>query len=223
MLFLKRTLPIIIAFVLGIVAIAIYFIPHQRAQDLNETLALWDRIIAAFAFFLGLYSLLSVHARRVGRRQPGWACSLFVYVGFLLMTFAAAYNRGAWCLVPLAPGSADDWFTYDWLFRYVFTPAESTMFSMLAFFIASAAYRTFRARTTEAVILLVAAVIVMLGRVPIGSLIWSQFPALQEWVMSVPNMAAKRGLLLGVYLGAVATALRIIFGIERAYLGGSKE
>lgn len=218
MFVLKRTLPIIIAFVLGILAIAIYFIPHQIAQDANETLALWDRIIAAFAFFLGLYSLLHLHSERIRQRQPGWAYSLFVYLGFAVMTLAAAYNRGQWFLSPQERGGA-----YDWLFRYVFIPSESTMFSLLAFFIASAAYRTFRARTTEAVILLVAAVIVMLGRVPIGVLIWEQFPALQEWVMSVPNMAAKRGILLGVYLGAVATALRIIFGIERAYLGGSEK
>jgi hypothetical protein len=218
MLILRRTVPVIIAFVLGITAILLYFIPHQAAQDLNETLAIWDRIIAAFAYFLGMYSLLYLHGQRMKRRQAGWGYSVFVYLGFLVMTGAAAYNQGHWFLVAQVPGGA-----YDWLFQYVFIPSESTMFAMLAFFIASAAYRTFRARTTEAVILLVAAIIVMLGRVPIGALIWGQIPALQEWVMSVPNMAAKRGILLGVYLGAVATALRIIFGIERAYLGGSEK
>ncbi|HQE62507.1 MAG TPA: hypothetical protein PLV10_09570, partial [Candidatus Latescibacteria bacterium] len=127
------------------------------------------------------------------------------------------YNNGAGPLVALRKGGA-----YDWLYTNVFVAADASMFAILSFFIASAAYRTFRARTTEATILLVAAVIVMLGRVPIGALLWESMPELQQWLMNVPNMAAKRGILLGVYLGAVATALRIIFGIERSYLGGDE-
>jgi hypothetical protein len=108
------------------------------------------------------------------------------------------------------------------MFDNVQVPADATMFSILAFFIASAAYRTFRARTPEAAILLVSAIIVMLGRVPIGVLISDWIPWFSQWLMAVPNLAAKRGILLGVSLGAIATSLRIIFGIERSYLGGGE-
>ncbi len=215
MIFLKRTLPLTIAFVVGVLAVAMYFIPHQAAQGTDELLAIWARIIIGFAFFLAMYSLLRMHANRMKQRQAGWGYSGLVYVGFGAMMSAVVYNNGNWAFVPRAQGGA-----YDWLFYNIQVPSDATMFSLLAFYIASAAYRTFRARTTEAVILLVAAIIVMLGRVPIGALVWDQFPALQEWIMSIPNLAAKRGILLGVYLGMVATALRIIFGIERSYLGG---
>ena len=63
----------------------------------------------------------------------------------------------------------------------------------------------------------------MLGRVPIGAYISDLIPEAMLWLLSVPNLAAKRGILIGVSLGAIATALRIIFGIERSYLGGGEE
>ena len=59
----------------------------------------------------------------------------------------------------------------------------------------------------------------MLGRVPIGAAISEHLPVFSQWLMDTPNMAARRGIMIGVSLGAIATALRIIFGIERSWLG----
>ena len=64
-----------------------------------------------------------------------------------------------------------------------------------------------------------AAVIVMLGQVPLGAQLHDRIPWLADRIMDTPNLAAKRGILLGVSLGVIATSLRVIFGIERRYLG----
>ena len=108
---------------------------------------------------------------------------------------------------------------FNWLYDYVFKPCNQTMFALLAFFIASAAFRAFRARNTESALLLAAAILVMIGLVPIGRAMSPIFPEIQEWIMSVLNTTGRRAIMMGAALGAIATGLRVILGIERSHLG----
>ena len=49
-----------------------------------------------------------------------------------------------------------------WLYEYAFKPLTATMFAMLAFYVASAAFRAFRAKNVEAALLLGTAFIILL-------------------------------------------------------------
>ncbi len=109
---------------------------------------------------------------------------------------------------------------YTWLYDHVFAPCNSTMFALLAFFIASAAFRAFRARNVDAALLLGSAILIMIGRVPIGRAMSSWFPAIADWIIDIPNNAGRRAIMMGAALGAIATSLRVILGMERSHLGG---
>lgn len=107
---------------------------------------------------------------------------------------------------------------YHWAFHNIQAPMQATTFSLLAFFVASAAYRGFRVRTKPAAVLAVVALLLLLGRSTFGEMISEQIPQLAGWVLNNPSVAAKRGILVGIGLGSVATALRVILGVERSYL-----
>ena len=200
----------LLTFAVGAALVALFFIPNHKAQEVNSEILLWTTIVYAFGLILGSISLWNSHARKIRQRAEGWPFSLVTMVSLVVVTVLGVWQGvGEGTLV-------------NRIYNMVNSPLASTMFALLAFFIASAAFRAFRARNVEATLLLVTALIMMIGRVSIGEFVWKGFPGFTEWLLDVPNLAAKRAVAIGVGLGAVSTALKIILGIERSYLGGSR-
>ncbi|MCZ6691691.1 MAG: FHA domain-containing protein [Planctomycetota bacterium] len=121
----------------------------------------------------------------------------------------------------------ESWFMYA--FRYGFKPLQSATFAMLAFYVASAAFRAFRAKNAEAIILLATAFLILLGRTYLGTVItvWVpdelevlRVPNLTVWIMKVINAAGNRAIMIGIALGIASASLKVILGIDRSYLGG---
>lgn len=216
MTFFRRQLPLIITFVMGIVFVGQYYVPHPASEQMLTTVNKWLQIIGGFALVLGVTSLFHIHAVKIKRREPGWGYSFVLYAGMVGTILVGLWVNGK--------ESINGGMTaFGWLYSYTMVPLQGTMFALLAFFIASAAYRSFRARSREAALLLVAAVIVMMGRVPLGEYVMPLSGDITQWILNVLNASVRRAILIGISLGAVALSLKIIFGIERAYLGGGKE
>jgi hypothetical protein len=210
---MKRTGPVLLGFLVGMLMLVQYFTPNRWIEARYNNVLDWKQVVFGVTLILGVLSLLLHHGRIIGRRGAGWGYSAVTAGGLILMILAGAIF-------------GKEHGPYPWIFDYVQSPMQSTLFALLAFYVASASYRAFRARSLHAGLLLTAGVIVMLGRVPLGEMLgfsaggrFYSLATLSDWVLAVPNLAAKRGIMIGVGLGMTATAIKIILGIERTYLG----
>lgn len=218
----KTHLPLLICALAGIFMAVQYFIPAMR--PVYERVYDYLQVITAFSIVLGVASVIHRHGNRVTRkigpeqkRHKDWPFSAAALAGMLFMLYAGfRYGND--------PGTL-----FQNLFNAILLPVQATMFALLAFYLASAAFRAFRAKSTDAIVLLIAAVIVMIGRLDDGVMGHTAsgdpygIPSLAHWILDGPNLAAKRAILLGVGLGMTSTALKVVLGIERSYLGSGKE
>jgi len=167
---IKRQLPIVIVIVVGFLSLGGHFINNAPLKNfIDNDATQWYDIIAGFAVFLGSLNLLKLHLTRVTRKTKNWQYSIFSVVGFLVMVIFGFIYHGSEVDWGKHLDAKDSYFY--WMYWYIYQPLSTTMFALLAFFVASASYRAFRIRNYEATLLLVSGIILMLGRVPIGSLI----------------------------------------------------
>jgi hypothetical protein len=231
-LFLRVQLPLVLTFLAGLIPIVAFFFTEKArlVKVPSDRLEKWIIIIAGFAIMLGVVNVVQGNIRKIERKGPGWHYAIFLLVGLVLpgsFGLLGAFNVGPFHGISPQPDGSPSPFSF--FVTYVFQPLQATMFSLLAFYVASAAFRAFRVRNLEATILLLAAVVVMLGRIPLGESLFAWIPGgrlalgtFTEWLMNNPNTAAQRGIMIGAALGAASLSLRVILGIERSYLGLEK-
>ncbi|UCC80551.1 MAG: hypothetical protein JSW64_04090 [Candidatus Zixiibacteriota bacterium] len=203
---MRRSFPILVCFGFGTIMLAQFFIPSKLSTGAYNEITNWVQIIYAFALIVGVVGLIRYHLSRVSRRQGGWFFNLVTVSSLFMMAFLGfVWGRG-------------DHSPFMWVFNNMMAPMQATVFSLLAFFVASAAYRGFVARNIEAFLLLFSAVMIMFGIASIGNSI-PPFSDIANWILMNPSMTARRGIFIGVGLGTIAVSLRVILGVERTYLG----
>jgi len=199
----KQWIPILIATITGLVVLAGYLLPTPPLTYYRDRLVEWAVIVAAFAFILGLFNILRVHGGRVVRLRQGWLYSLVLLLAALV----------AW-IPPFLYGPSG--IVTQQMFDYVIGPLGASLAALVVFTLALAAFRLLHARrSVGAVFFILVVAVVLLGSTPFIGL--GQLADVRDWIVNVPGMAGGRGLLLGVALGTVITALRIFIGSDRPH------
>ncbi len=213
---LKRIeIPIILTAVAALLQVIPYYFNIPVIDTASATTRDGVLLIVNAAVFVGVISIGQVHGRRISRRAERWEYSVVLMVFMVIMAITG---------LPLESiGLGLDNSIYDFLFTNVQTPLGSTMYSILAFFITSAAYRAFRARNIEAALILISGTIVVMSNAPMFTSAFPAFIAWKNWIFDVPNASTMRAVTMGAALGAIALAVRTLMGIERGYLRGGGE
>jgi len=202
---MKRSIPMAIAIAIGSLMLVDFFFDESHINALGSFFVDSAVIVVAFALLLGLVNVLIVHLRRTVQREEGWMYS----IGLLAIA----------TVVLLAGIPGPDGRLVRWIFDNVQLPLQAATFSLLAFFVATAAYRGFRLRRPESLAFMLAAIVVLLGQVPVGRYLSDLVPAAKDWLLAVPSTAGARGIIIGVALGTIATGVRVLMGLDRPYGG----
>lgn len=208
---LKRVLPLLISGAIGALILASEIQP-ALFQEIRDNLLRVAQITTAIGLLLGLLHLLTVHLGTIRRRRPGWAQSIVLVVVagsvFGLELFAGS---AAGLSATQVTGVASD------IFQYVYQPLATSVLALLTFFALRASWRALQTRPTEALLILLVAVIFLVASGPWAALL----PGVREtldWIQAYPALGVARGLLLGVALGALVATVRVLLGFDQPYL-----
>jgi hypothetical protein len=199
----KRSVPMAMAIAMGALMLVDFFFDEPHINALGRFFVESVVIVVAFALLLGLVNVLVVHVRRILKRDEGWYYSIALVTTALIVVVAGI------------PGSESSVVT--WIFDNVQFPLQAATFSLLAFFVATAAYRGLRLRSLEAIVFVVTAAVVLIGQVPVGRYLSQFLPQIKDWILDVPGTAGMRGIIIGVALGTIATGVRVLMGFDRPY------
>ena len=170
-------------------------------------------VITAWSVGLGLVNLFQVHGKRVVKGASGSFNSIVFFISTVVMFLVVL-------LAKIHPNSINKNLN-TLLMDGGLASLDATMFSIVAFYIVSAAYRAFRVRSVEATMLLVTAVVVMLGQIAVGQFLTQALPhnmhfeVIRDWILTKANAPATRAIAFGLGIGSLAVSLRIWLGLER--------
>lgn len=218
---------------------------------IKDTLPLFAdiaNIMTAFLLGLGIYSLGRIHLGRIAKRQADRQFSVVLVISMLSIIVI-----GYWDYIQRQQDTQSklldmqNWgpaqLAQNLLFDGFLQQMDSAMFSLIAFFILSAAYRAFRIRSVESTVMMASALLLMVSLLGLVVTYWNggvahlaqnmgvpkadasigyssylhslQISDMADWVKKNLQTPALRAVDFGIGLGALAMGLRLWLGLEK--------
>jgi hypothetical protein len=210
-----------IAIGVGLIALLLgYLLPSAfgsvpQLVELRTTILGIAVILAAVATLVAIFSLVSVHWRKLrARRAPDR------YSAFTLLAFVITFVVGiaAYSLQLFIPEYQQV------VVNAIQMPIEASLMAVLAVTLSMAAFRIFQRRQGLLAIVFVVSVLLFLllnsGVTAIlEPILPDDFLGPVLGIVQILPVAGGRGILLGIALGSIMAGLRVLFGAERPYSG----
>lgn len=204
-----RNISIFITMIVGWFIFLEYFIDWPLINNFAGTLSgICTALLGTFTI-IGVGNMSRFHMKNILKKGKNWMPSIVLIVS---------------CWIPLLIGLATSRKNpaYAYIYNTLYLPVSQAFFAILSFYILSAAYRSFKSRSIDSTVLLGAAILVMLGNAPATSVVWSGFGPLGGWILDVCTAAGVRGISIGIAIGSVVTALRVMTGREKRHLAAKE-
>jgi len=201
---LRNEGPVIVGFVCAIIVIANYYFSSPVLSNAVSSLRNNTSLLAAFASGLGAVNLINVNYKYITTRRKGlWMIAPIYLVLFPINTILGIYRHPV----------------YDFLYSQINMSIGIALGAFVGFFLVQGVYRTLRIKNVESLLLVVGMFLVILRKAPIGSLIWSGFVPIGDWLLFIPVVGGIRALIIIYGFGIVSIGIRTILGYERTQFG----
>lgn len=192
----------IIVFAIAVIIIASYFIVWAPIRKFTSEASAWGSVIAGFTMFVGAVSAAIYHINKVQRREEMWWLSAY-FVVMLALVFV------------LGIGGAGTKQAYSFIFSNIYKQIGTATSALGGLFLITAFFRSFRIRNIESGIVVISAIIVGFTFATVAGGMSPLIKPMGIWLLTYPTMAAMRGIMMCIAIGAVAISLRVILGLER--------
>jgi hypothetical protein len=204
-----RIIPSIILTGTALVLLIDYFLATDVLHSTAITFTQWAVLVGGFAAALASVVTVLFNVREIQKREENWYYAI-VSIGTFVLTCGIAWTLG----------TSDA--SYNFLINTYLAAIAVSVNAAGGLKFASGIYRSARARTWEAGVLLAVLCLMLLKKAPIGEAVFPPIGPLGDWVDKFVSRAGSTGLVVGAAIGAVILGARMMIGQQPAAMGGRR-